>query len=60
LITCGAPYARAWANFAASKDLVSLINEVAPVYATDPGYARKLGAVISMQEVRAALNLARS
>ena len=60
LITCGAPYARAGANFAASKDLVSLINEVAPVYATDPGYARKLGAVISMQEVRAALNLARS
>jgi flagellum-specific peptidoglycan hydrolase FlgJ len=60
LITCGAPYARAWANFAASKDLVSLINEVALVYATDPGYARKLGAVISMQEVQAALKSASS
>jgi flagellar protein FlgJ len=60
LITCGAPYARAWANFAASKDLVSLINEVAPVYATDPGYARKLSGVISMPEVQAALKLARS
>jgi flagellar protein FlgJ len=55
LITCGAPYARAWANFAASKDLVSLINEVAPVYATDPGYADKLREIISMHEVQAAL-----
>jgi flagellar protein FlgJ len=60
LITCGARNARAWANFAASKDLVSLINEVAPVYTTDPGYARKLVVVISMPEVQAALKLARS
>jgi len=60
LITCGAPYARAWANFEASKDRFSLINEVAPVYATDPSYASKLRAVISMNEVQVALKLARS
>jgi flagellum-specific peptidoglycan hydrolase FlgJ len=60
LITCGTPYARAWANFAASKDLVSLINEVASVYATDPGYAGKLREIISMHDVQAALKSARS
>lgn len=60
LITCGASYARAWANFAASKALVSLINEVAPVYATDPGYADKLREIISMHEVQAALKSVRS
>jgi flagellum-specific peptidoglycan hydrolase FlgJ len=40
--------------------VVSLINEVAPVYATDPGYARKLGAVMLMQKVQAKLKLATS
>jgi flagellar protein FlgJ len=60
LVTCGAPYARAGANYAANKDLVSLINEVAPVYATDPVYVNKLRAVISMQEVPTALRSVRS
>jgi flagellar protein FlgJ len=60
LITCGAPYAHAWANYTTSKDLASLIAEVAPVYASDPGYANKLRAVMSMPEVQGALKLARA
>lgn len=60
LITCGAPYSRALAHYMAGRDLVLLIGEVAPAYATDPSYASKLRAAISMQEVQAALKLARS
>ncbi|MDR3741068.1 MAG: glucosaminidase domain-containing protein [Terracidiphilus sp.] len=60
LITCGAPYAHAWATYTASKDVISLINEVAPVYATDPDYANRLRAVMSMHEVQCALKLARA
>lgn len=60
LIKCGAPYARAWAHYCASKDLVTLVDEIARVYATDPGYAGKLREIISMREVQSALKFVRS
>jgi flagellar protein FlgJ len=60
LITCGAPYACAWAHYCASKDLVTLVDEIARVYATDPGYAEKLREIISMREVQSAVKSVRS
>jgi flagellar protein FlgJ len=60
LITSGSPYAAAWARYQASRNLVDLINGIAPVYATDPGYAGKVARILSMDEVQAALKIARS
>jgi flagellum-specific peptidoglycan hydrolase FlgJ len=38
---------------------VDLINGIAPIYATDPAYAGHLQRILSMDEVQAALLLAR-
>jgi len=59
LITSGAPYAAAWAQYQASRNLVDLINGIAPVYATDPAYAGKVARILSMDEVQAALKFFR-
>lgn len=60
LITSGKFYARAWANYTASRDLQALITEMAAIYATDPGYAGKIRSVNSMPAVQAALKSARA
>ena len=59
LITTGEHYIAAWTRYQASRNLVDLINGIAPIYASDPGYAGKLCRILSMDETQAALKLAR-
>jgi len=45
LITNGAPYRAAWAQYQQCRDLGALIASVARVYASDPGYAHLAEAI---------------
>ena len=51
LITYGAPYHAAWQQYQNSRDLHTLIAAVARVYATDPEYARLVGAISGQANV---------
>jgi flagellum-specific peptidoglycan hydrolase FlgJ len=58
LVTTGL-YADAFAEYENSADLQRYIRGLAAHYATDPGYARTLSAIISMPAVQQALHEAR-
>jgi flagellum-specific peptidoglycan hydrolase FlgJ len=51
LITNGAPYRAAWDQYQQDHDLLSLITVVSHVYATDPEYARLVGAISGQANV---------
>jgi len=55
LITNGAPYRAAWAQFQQGRDLGALIASVARVYATDPEYARLVEAIANQANVMEAI-----
>jgi flagellar protein FlgJ len=58
LITRGAPYAAAWQRYQQTRDLEGLIAAVARTYASDPGYARLVGEVAHLANVRGAIEAA--
>lgn len=60
LMTTGTLYAVRESTTKPSKGLTDLINEIAPLYATDAGCAGKLRAIILMPDVQAVLTHARS
>ena len=55
LITNGAPYRAAWAQFQQGRDLGALIASVARVYATDPDYAHLATSIAGQTNVMAAI-----
>jgi flagellum-specific peptidoglycan hydrolase FlgJ len=55
LITNGAPYRAAWAEYRRDRDLNALIASVARIYATDPGYAHLAEAIAVQTNVVQAL-----
>jgi flagellar protein FlgJ len=55
LMTHGAPYAKAWARYQKDHDVLTFIDGIAPVYATNPSYAKALKQLLNMPEVRVAL-----
>jgi flagellum-specific peptidoglycan hydrolase FlgJ len=55
LLTQGAPYAQAWAQYQQNHDVAALIDGIAPHYATDPHYAAKLHDIAGEREVRTAI-----
>ncbi|MEN6534268.1 MAG: glucosaminidase domain-containing protein [Bryobacteraceae bacterium] len=55
LISEGARYAEAWQQYRQDGDVEDLVKGIAPVYATDPGYADQLLRIMRMPEVRAAI-----
>jgi peptidoglycan hydrolase FlgJ len=59
LLTGGKPYRSAWAQYLKTKDLQTLICQIAPIYATDPNYSKLLSQLIVMPEVKAALESSR-
>ena len=59
LITHGSPYAEAWRNYQARKDLMALVLGIARVYATDPSYWRLTQAIATQGNVAAAVANAR-
>ena len=59
LITHGAPYAVAWANYQRARDLSALIAAVAGTYATDPNYRTLATTIASQSNVANAINNAR-
>ena len=59
LISNGVPYQKAWASYQATRNLSALIDSVARVYATAPGYARLLHQIASQANVAAAIQAAR-
>lgn len=59
LITTGEPYAAAWGQYRKDGDVSALVSGVAQHYATAPGYAGLLLAIIRMADVRTAIDAAR-
>lgn len=59
LITNGEPYRAAWQGYLADRDLYDLIEGVARVYATDPGYCALLTTIAHQRNVRDAVAKAR-
>lgn len=55
LLTSGKPYASAWTQYLKTRDLQTLIYQIAPIYATDPHYSQVLCELIAMPEVESAL-----
>jgi flagellum-specific peptidoglycan hydrolase FlgJ len=55
LITGSPSYSKAWANYLRSSDKLQLIKDVAPIYATDPGYSSKLLNIVQMDEVTSSI-----
>lgn len=53
LISQGSPYRAAWKQYQQDRDLNRLIDGVAQVYATDPGYARLLKQIAGQQNIAA-------
>lgn len=56
LIATGARYRAAWDNYERDLDLDGLIEDISKVYATDPGYAKKLRVILRMPQVVEALH----
>ena len=59
LITQGRPYQDAWSKYKTSHDVLALIECIAPIYATAPGYAEMLTSIVQMPAVAAAIATAR-
>lgn len=55
LITTLPTYAAAWKQYLADHDVDGFISRFAPIYATDPDYARKIGLEAGSETVRAAI-----
>jgi flagellar protein FlgJ len=55
LFTSAKPYATAWAQFQASHDMTAFVQQIAPVYATDPSYGNMLLRIMAMPEVKSGL-----
>ena len=60
LITHGAPYGVAWANYQKTHDLRNLIAAVAGTYATDPNYKALATSIAYQANVAAAITAART
>ncbi len=60
LLAGGKLYLSPWTQYLKTKDLDSLIRQVASIYATDPNYSKILLQIIAMPEVQAALAKARA
>lgn len=60
LITHGAPYAAAWANYQRARDLSALIAAVSGTYATDPNYKALATSIAYQTNVAAAIDAART
>jgi peptidoglycan hydrolase FlgJ len=58
LISHGGPYGKAWEHYRQTGDLGALIDGVAKVYATDPGYAALLKQIAAQANVTAAIHAA--
>jgi flagellum-specific peptidoglycan hydrolase FlgJ len=58
LITQGTRYRPAWANYLKTRSVSALIEQIAPIYSTDPDYRNLLNRVISMVELQQALTAA--
>lgn len=56
LIATGARYRAAWDNYERDLDLDGLIEDISKVYATDPGYSKKLRVILRMPQVVEALH----
>lgn len=56
LIATGLKYRAAWDNYERDLSVDKLIDDIAHVYATDPGYANKLHAILRMPQVVEALH----
>lgn len=56
LIAEGPRYRAAWDNYERDLELDGLIDDIAKVYATDPGYAKKLRVILRMPDVVEALH----
>jgi peptidoglycan hydrolase FlgJ len=59
IITSVPMYRRAWEGYMRDKSLEALVRNIAPVYATDPGYAAKVLAVMAGPDFCAAIETAR-
>ena len=59
LITQGAPYHQAWAQYQKDRDLHALIEAVAGKYATDPQYAFLAATIAGQSNVAQAIAAAR-
>ncbi len=55
LFTAAPAYRAAWAQYLKSGETAMLIKQIAPIYATDPGYADKLLNLAAIPEVTACL-----
>lgn len=59
LITHGAPYAQAWADYKRTGDVLVLIQGIARRYASAPSYAALAGQIARQENVRAAIDRVR-
>lgn len=55
LLTRGQRYIAAWKRYTQSRDLDTFLNEIAPVYSTDPSYSGMLRRVLAMPELKESL-----
>ena len=55
LISSGKPYGHAWERFLGTRDAEQLARDIAPLYATDPGYASTLIGMMRSPRIRAAI-----
>lgn len=60
LIENGAPYKDMFAGYRVDRDLNKLIDSVAKVYATDPGYGTLVKTIAAQRNVREAIQTARA
>jgi flagellum-specific peptidoglycan hydrolase FlgJ len=60
LITTGKAYASAWNKYLTDRNVDVLIHEIAPIYATDPGYEESIKKIIAMKSLQQALTTARA